>query len=196
MILFGDPIVSVVVHPEIITRLKKDVDVFISQGIETYNPWICDVETTLDLFNIFDEERFSWFKEFLLEKIYQYLIDNNVEKINYDEYMIEGWLNFYKKGQYQEIHDHAPSRVSGNILIQSHSESEESGQFVFYNTKNPKIKSSQLQSNNNASFSEHWRFDPIPGHMLIFPSYLPHLVTHNKTDTTRISLSFNLKKYK
>ena len=36
------------------------------------------------------------------------------------------------------------------------------------------------------------QFKPVPGMLVIFPSYLPHQVFTNKSEETRISMSFNV----
>lgn len=200
MIFFGDPVHSAILSNEDNNRLIDNVKILSEEGFESYNPWECDVSTTWQLFNIFDIENFKWLDILLREQIKIYLKDINIDHINVDECHIDGWLNFYNEKQYQEIHDHAGigAILSGSLLINCDKDGKNAGSFAFYNKNATDIKYANLMSKNKDSktLCQSWIFDPEPGHLLIFPSYLPHFVTQNNTKTTRISLSFNLVPYK
>lgn len=196
MIIFGDPISQSLIEIALVERLKNDIKVILQDNFATHNPWECDVHTTYDLFNLFDNRRFNWLKIIILEKINNFFLEQNIQSINLTDYELVGWLNFYNKGQFQEMHNHSGSEthISGSMIVNCADDFKNAGSFVFYNTKTTNIKYSRLFTNNSHQhLAERWVIDPKPGEILIFPSYLPHFVTQNKTNITRISLSFNLK---
>lgn len=196
MIIFGDPISYFSIELDLVERLKEDIKIILNENLETHCPWECDVHTTYNLFNLFDNNRFAWLEKILLEKIYLFYNEHRIEKIDFSKYKLVGWLNFYNKGQYQEVHNHsgAETNISGSMIVNCAGDKDNAGSFVFLNSKAQNIKYSKLLSNDSQHLVERWSISPYPGDIIIFPSYLPHFVTQNNTEITRISLSFNLIK--
>ena len=108
------------------------------------------------------------------------------ENINFkmSDYYIKSWFSLFKKNNYAHVHDHTGSDISGVFYYKTNGDD---GDLVFHNI-NPYIKMSRCYINYNNS----WVHKPSVGKIILFPSWLPHGVTTNKTDDTRISFSFNI----
>lgn len=103
---------------------------------------------------------------------------------------VEGWININEKHNFNKIHTHPKSVISGVFYVKV---PENSGQIVFVNP-NPLVdvylmdkveKSNQLNSGL-------WKLTPIENWLLFFPSWLSHYVLPNESDETRISIAFNI----
>jgi uncharacterized protein (TIGR02466 family) len=104
---------------------------------------------------------------------------------NYKIKVIESWINFYNRNDYQFDHEHTGD-ISGVYYYQSNGND---GDIVF---SNPHV-STKLQRFPSNSFSKSIYYKPRIGKIVLFPSWLTHRVEPNKTDDTRISIAFNLK---
>lgn len=102
-----------------------------------------------------------------------------------DEY----WANVNHVNDYNMRHDHAPSHLSGVYYV---CVPEHSGDIRFFDER--KIKgATEPNANITTTLSRDcYTFHPRPGTLLIFPSWLEHLVGQNKSDSSRISISFNI----
>jgi len=100
-----------------------------------------------------------------------------------------GWINVNEKGDFNWSHTHPQAALSGVYYVKT---SKNSGDIEFENPSmslmtNIKVKSYNIF--NCASF----QVPSEAGTMYIFPSWLPHKVHPNLSDSERISISFNLK---
>lgn len=101
---------------------------------------------------------------------------------------IEGsWVNFYQKYQYQETHNHLPSFISGVYYLQTN---KLDGNIRFHL---PSLAMNMQKGFNTNLTHETIEYPPVEGRILLFPSWVPHSVKANMTDSTRVSISFNLK---
>jgi len=104
------------------------------------------------------------------------------------------WININKPGDYNIKHHHPMCDLSGVVWLKTPQDCgvitfENPVEFQTYNLIESHTEEFQ-QSNN---FFHSWFFKPIEGKMLIFPSYLLHDVSENKSNEDRISVSFNIK---
>lgn len=143
--------------------------------------WITNIilQTTQDIFNDLD-----------YDPAYEPAIDNM-------------WANVNPKYGYNRNHTHPNTLWSGVYYVQV---PENAGRIYF---SDPRAQSQVLTAHFNPETerkSEVWSevyFDPIPGRLILFPSWLLHEVQPNMSNLAgqegdRISLSFNLfqkKKY-
>jgi len=113
----------------------------------------------------------------------------------FPEIIIRGlWININNKDNYNCLHNHPGCDLAGVLWINI---PKESGNFEFASPHNF-IASSVLNS-----YEENFKLDtynypaykmfPKEGSMLVFPSYLDHMVEPNKSDEDRISISFNIE---
>ena len=95
------------------------------------------------------------------------------------------WINLYKRGQYQEIHDHSNHHFAGTIFMNN---DIDFGKFYFFDRngyKNPDIIKNVF--NLQDSF-----YPPIEqGTIIIFPGHMLHGVSPHRNDEIRRTLSFN-----
>lgn len=100
------------------------------------------------------------------------------------------WINKNYFKDYNILHNHPNSCISGVFYIQC---SKESGSINFQNPSTDGIGyvwEDKIKNYNNNTSSE-WSIDPNPNQLLLFPGYLKHYVKPNLTKDERISISFN-----
>ena len=104
-----------------------------------------------------------------------------------DLYITQSWLNKAEKDQYHPLHNHPNSVLSG-VLFLSGGGKLPPIRFHRFNPLFPlELNFTEL---NDFNATCRW-FEPVYGQLILFPSSLLHDVTPNKTDSPRITLSFN-----
>ena len=103
------------------------------------------------------------------------------------------WVNINSPGAYNVRHSHPESNLSGVLWVKC---PKDSGKIEFFNSKNfetyTEINSYIKEFKERNLIHEVYWFEPREGRMIIFPSYLEHQVTENKSSEDRISISFNI----
>tara|TARA_B100001250_G_C19481714_1_gene649018 strand:- start:91 stop:687 length:597 start_codon:yes stop_codon:yes gene_type:complete len=131
------------------------------------------------------EESFAPYLNRITEQIVstteEYINDEQSEIPSGDLKLCNMWFNFNYENSYNVTHVHPGSVLAGVLWIQC---PEGCNPITF---EDPNTFARSLITKDC-----HENFTPEPGVMMIFPSYLPHRVDINRTNTTRISLSFNL----
>ena len=90
------------------------------------------------------------------------------------------WFNLNYKNCYNVTHTHPGCLLAGVLWIQMPDQTP-------IKFEDPlSYCSSEITLNANRNYT------PKEGQMCLFPAWIPHRVDINETDTTRISLSFNL----
>jgi len=151
--------------------------------------WVKNVgnDVSVDL-NILDQEQFSKLKgtieRCLNDYFYNVLRANRQAEI----YITESWLNKTYRGGYHHQHAHTNSVFSG-VLYLEYDDPEKTGKIQFLANKFDQIDFEVYEQNvyNARGFAAV----PKKGLILIFPSAVQHKVDEYKSDTPRISLSFN-----
>ena len=69
---------------------------------------------------------------------------------------------------------------------------ENSGDLEFYGDSRLEFYNQLYFYSSNKNTISFVRYKPIVGRVLIFSSWIPHLVKPNKSDEDRISISFNI----
>ena len=100
------------------------------------------------------------------------------------------WFNINEYGDYNDLHNHRgailsgvfyidiPQKNSGNIRFQRDDD-------IDYYIPHNLIKKYNLNNGSSVSYA------PMNGKLYIFPSWLKHAVESNRSQETRISMSFN-----
>jgi|TARA_B110000211_G_scaffold234649_1_gene305351 uncharacterized protein (TIGR02466 family) len=105
---------------------------------------------------------------------------------NYDYTCSNGWFNFYNKGDYQEYHYHAKSYFSAVFILQN---PKPEPKLIF---KNPILDMYPLENIEVNEFNAMTFELGMPKNSLvIFRSFLEHMVEKTKTDDQRLSLAYN-----
>lgn len=101
-------------------------------------------------------------------------------------YITQSWANYTNKGQEHHKHRHANSIISGVFYVQAIKEVDK---LIF---ETPTVPAFSIATNEfNLYNSEAWWIGVETGTLLLFPSYLAHMVEKVETEGTRISVSFN-----
>lgn len=97
------------------------------------------------------------------------------------------WTIEQTEGQYQELHSHPGGNLSGNMYI-SAPELEPGS-----NPSDSMLAFSMPHTKDVSKFimNDTWKYKPTPGTIVIFPSYLPHLVYPWKGNGTRTIMAFD-----
>ena len=103
-----------------------------------------------------------------------------------DAYITQSWLNFTQPGEFHHKHEHPNSYLSGVLYINADPEKDK---IYFFKSGYRRIVLPTEKFNHfNA---DSWWFNVGTCDMVIFPSYLTHMVEQTISTDTRISLSFN-----
>jgi len=102
------------------------------------------------------------------------------------------WANINSKYDYNVRHNHPHANISGVYYVTA---PEPKSKIWFHD---PRQSYSMTELNHDADSKinrpDLWHdvhFDPTPGKLILFPSYLDHTVEQNMSDDARISISFN-----
>lgn len=130
------------------------------------------------------------------DRFRDYIVNHALESTKFygcKFYLSNMWINVNGKENYNMLHDHPVSVLSGVIWIKT---PENSGNLIFHNPHS--FAQSQLIGNIDSEVAKktnyyfEFYFQPQEGCMAIFPSDLMHYVGNNQSDDERISISFNL----
>jgi hypothetical protein len=169
---------NILVSQKIIYKNKLDLDLckkafdFIFELKDKFKErsWDCDIKTSFNCTdNILNVTELHKLKLNIISHIENHMRQN---KLFFDGFIFQSWVNIYEKKFYQEFHTH-----------KNHIANFFSG-VIYLTEKNSKI---ELDIVNRIGIT------PEFGDILIFEDDLPHRVVHNEEDL-RISLAFNYKK--
>ena len=102
------------------------------------------------------------------------------------------WINANAKYAYNALHEHPQSILSGVYYVQA---GEKSGRLQFRDPRAAKRMSPWPVDSAEQSDQRHWdrvSYQPVPGRLILFPSWLEHDVEANLSSSERISISFNM----
>ena len=114
---------------------------------------------------------------------FERFITTALERVYPEAQIFQSWINKLPKGSSQAVHTHANSVVSG---VYYHETLPQMGGIVFMNP-NPYSKMAMWGT-------EEGRFFPCtPNTLVLFPSWMEHKTSENRSDLPRVSLAFNAK---
>ena len=113
---------------------------------------------------------------------YVYKGSKEITNVTKNIYFGNLWINENMKGDYNALHCHPGSQYAA---VYYRDVPKDSGNLVFYR--------SDMSAINMAEIKDEIRYivHPKKGLLIIFPAYLTHLVNPNKSDKSRVSISFN-----
>lgn len=131
-----------------------------------------------------------------LSSLFQYICDMcfkstmDLDFVECDIALTSAWLNVNDSRQCKNLKHIHKDTFSGVFYLKV---PDKSGNLIFENCAvNPMWNGLNLCSQKNQFTASTVNIDPIEGNIILFPSYLPHLVENNEHDEERISISFNL----
>ena len=96
------------------------------------------------------------------------------------------WFNINQPLGSNKMHIHPGGAFSGVYVIQK---PKDSGNLILYD---PKVQQFPLREPRNKTRRDRIELDMQEGEIIIFPAWLQHSVTMNKSKEERVTMSFNL----
>ena len=112
------------------------------------------------------------------------------------EFDLQAWVNINRCGDYHNLHNHPHSWLSGTYYVQMpdqsgarrHRSDLDPGAISFYD---PRPQANMTAVRGDGQVDPEHRIVPTAGQLLLWPSFLHHLVHPNLVEEPRISISFN-----
>ena len=127
-------------------------------------------------------------RKILLDKFNE--IARNVLEFECDFEIGTSWMTKIKPGGHSHYHSHRNYFYSG-VYYFGDSYSQDSGHIQFKNPVN-QLYDYYINHTKSIHTSRHWKIPPASKKLILFPSYLEHVVMENKEDVDRYSLAFNM----
>lgn len=183
--------------PSIVTEVECDFYSFIQPSLIE---WIYNYQKTAD--GVAFSNRGGWqspsnfYLNESFDKYTDYILKNALMSLtHYDlKFKLSNmWINLNKKGDYNVIHNHPNSIISGVFWVKT---PENCGSLTFDSphsfTQSLLLNSIDSEIAKEQNYYESFTFDPKEGTIILFPSELLHGVEPNESDEDRISIAFNL----
>ena len=147
-----------------------------------------------------DDPRFAWVIKHIETHVLQYMEEMGMDIDKMDLYIQRAWPVVSRHNQSVGPHAHYTSHISAVYYVSvPENNTPESGAFVIHNRSNmnefiPNIGGEHTDAIKrwNPFNYKMGTYIPKEGRLLIFPSRQTHGVGQNKTQETRISLSFDI----
>lgn len=108
---------------------------------------------------------------------------------NYKLQIEQFWVNLNGPHGYNMQHNHAPNHISGVYYVRV---PEGAGDIKFFDERRLREVCEPNAVRESALAYTSYTFRPTESLMLLFPGWLDHLVGQNKSNSNRISISFNI----
>lgn len=139
------------------------------------------------------EPAIGWLKQCINKTVADYF---RKLAIGYDvEWSVQGWANINRHGDYHNLHNHPHSYLSGTYYVKvpgakGGTRSDlNPGAISFFD---PRPQANMTAIRGDMQIDPELRIQPQPGLILLWPSFLHHLVHANLSDDIRVSVSFNV----
>ena len=110
----------------------------------------------------------------------------NEFEVGFNYTLYDPWVNLYKRGDHQEVHNH-PTHLASVFIA---NDGEGFSQFYFLDSYNYTLTSTPL--GELLKYNSQHTSKLKAGDIMFFPGYMLHGVTPHKSDVIRKTLSFNL----
>jgi len=184
--------------PSIVTEVECDFYSFIQPSLIE---WIYNYQKTTD--GVVHSNRGGWQSpsDFYLDKSFDqftdYILKNalmSLKHYNLDFKLVNMWININKKGNYNILHNHPNSTVSGVFWVKT---PKNCGSLVFHSphsfTQHLLLHNVDSEISKEQNYYDCFHFNAKEGTMILFPSDLLHGVESNQSEDDRISIAFNLQ---
>lgn len=137
----------------------------------------------------------DWLRQCMNKSVADYLRKLGVE---YDiQWRLHAWANVNRTGDYHNLHNHPHSYLSGTYYVKvpgqvpaRHGRSDlDPGAISFFD---PRPQANMRAIRGDGEVNPEYRVQPRAGLILLWPSFIHHLVHPNLSDELRISISFNV----
>lgn len=138
----------------------------------------------------------DWLKGCINKSVGDYL---KQQRIDYNvDWGLQAWPNINRRGDYHNLHNHPHSYLSGTYYVAMPAPDQydgtarndlNPGAISFYD---PRAQANMLAIRGDGQVDAEHRVLPVPGMLLLWPSFLHHFVHPNTSDALRVSISFNV----
>jgi uncharacterized protein (TIGR02466 family) len=136
------------------------------------------------LATVLDREVFHLLRQAVFAEVMVYL--QQIEtRAGHSCFVTDSWVSISSPGNYERMHMHAGSYVSGVYYIQV---APDCGRIFFENMDDNLWASARTRLENQNSIS----YEPRARRLILFNSTMPHHVAQNRSGQERIALSFNV----
>jgi|TARA_R100000482_G_scaffold121676_1_gene68140 uncharacterized protein (TIGR02466 family) len=150
-----------------------------------YN-WVLRPYNTLSTYELKNDPVFNTLLNKIEEKTFAF---NKEHSSDYRYKIKESWLNVYDKDEEQEYHCHPGNTYSAVFFLKS---SKDCAKIIFENPTEPDMMPiKNLKEMNGLNFKRCY-FNPVENSLLIFRSYMRHMVEKQKTNSERITVAVNM----
>ena len=171
-----------------LTKLKEYSLKIIKKFPKGGKNWLANLCNTFQTYDIINDIKFNNLINIINNKV-NYFNSKFGSNFEYKK-PLEGWVNIYKKNNYQEFHAHPNHIYSAVYYVQSEKDVNKRSTITFENPYQSMLPPINIKEYTNLSF-ETCNFKPAENSLLIFRSHLRHYVSPNKNKNERISLAFN-----
>lgn len=166
--------------------IDRDLSVEENQFILNQKKYANEGNTTSCDKNILQSKELIGLKDFFERSLISYFEETYKPKPDVSIYITQSWSNYTEPGGFHHKHNHANSIISGVFYPFA---DENVDKIYFYKVGFHGLKlDATLWNDWN---SESWWYPAKTGQLLLFPSWLTHMVPVREGKETRISISFN-----
>ena len=123
----------------------------------------------------------------LFESIRLLLLDLPIKNKELDN--IVYWLNVNSYRDYNKLHHHCGSDLSGVYYVKV---PKDSNSTIAFSDPRKIIVGNSFFTDEYHNYNSVMPYNPLEGSLLIFPSFLEHYVDPNQSQEDRITIAFNL----
>ena len=156
----------------------------LSNQVPNGDTWNCNTINSLGVYDLTNDSTFYKINKLVTEKVNDFA---RFYKSNHYYQITDSWYNISLPGSFQEGHTHPRSTFS---CVYYPCVPEKSGDLVLYNPDSVSVSMRNLELIDTYNSMSH-TISPTEGFLIIFKSSIRHMVTLNKSEMTRISLSYN-----
>lgn len=123
----------------------------------------------------------------LIDEIYEMMKALPIQ-MNKGIWIPQLWVNVNKRHDYNLIHQHGQYVISGTYYVKV---PKDSGRIIFRDPRPGAIGNYRL--NTDIDKGEFRHYTPVDGTLMLWPSYLDHMVEPSNSNKERISISFDIR---
>jgi len=143
----------------------------------------------------------DWLKACVNKSVGDYLAS---QMIDYNlNWSLQGWANINRQGDYHNLHNHPHSYLSGTyyVAVPTQSQTQTEAQVPLQRTDlnpgaisffDPRAQANMGAIKGDDQIDPEYRVLPVPGTIMLWPSFVHHWVHPNTSNDLRISISFNV----
>lgn len=138
------------------------------------------------------DPKLNFFLERLIKNVNQCLVNHYMIRDNVDTNVPRMWINISNKYSYNVVHTHPFSHYTGVFYVKT---AEKCGDISLYQNSATEYQETlfrRQEIRKDKKICPSIVYEPIEGRLLLFPSTLSHGVDMNRSDSDRISISFDI----